>query len=264
MTTNNLIIENFDFGVRLIKVSRVHALNALNTETLKSLMVALQEAEKDASVRAVVLTGDGNKAFIAGADISEMKDKSSFEATTFSQLGHEVTKHLEHMAKPTIAAVHGFALGGGLELALGCDFIIASEAAIFGLPEVGLGVIPGFGGTARLAKFVGVPRAKEMIFSGRKIEATEALRFGICTQVLSVDNFLNNVVKIAQKITNNSAPAVCAAKKLLNEYSEFSGLGYKLDSEAQEFGALFGTRDQKEGMSAFVEKRKPEFEGVGI
>ncbi len=264
MHLNNVLIEDHPFGVRLIKVSRPKALNALNTETLKELRLALLTAESDSAVRVLVIAGDGEKAFVAGADISEMKDITSHQATVFSQLGHEVTKLLEQMAKPTIAAVHGFALGGGLELALGCDFIIASEKAVFGLPEVGLGVIPGFGGTARLAKFVGIPRAKDLIFSGRKLDAAQALQYGICNQVLPSDGFLKSALEFAASIAGNSGSAVRSAKKLLNEFSEFSGLNYKLDSEAQEFGALFGTQDQKEGMGAFMEKRKPQFEGLKL
>jgi enoyl-CoA hydratase len=166
------------------------------------------------------------------------------------------------MPKPTIAAVNGFALGGGTELAISCDMIYASERAVFGQPEVGLGVIPGFGATVRLAKYVGMPRAKEMIFSGKRIKADEALRIGLANQVFPVESFWGEVLKFAEQISAHSAGAVRQTKRLLNEFSEVTGLNYKLDAEAQAFGGLFGTEDQREGMAAFLEKRAPKFKGV--
>ena len=165
MKAKNLVLETLDPGIRVVKISRPEALNALNTETLDELKVALTEASNDTSVRVVILTGAGDKSFIAGADITEMKDKNAGEGIRFSQLGHEVTKLLELMPKPTIAAVNGYALGGGTEMAIACDFIVASDKAVFGQPEVALGIIPGFGATIRLSKFVGLPLAKELIFS---------------------------------------------------------------------------------------------------
>jgi enoyl-CoA hydratase len=210
------------------------------------------------------LTGAGDKAFVAGADISEMSAKSASEGVSFAQLGHEVTKLLELMPKPTIAAVNGFALGGGTELAISCDLIVASEKAVFGQPEVALGVIPGFGATVRLAKFVGMPRAKELIFSGRRVKADEAMRIGLVIHDFSVEAFWSEVVKLAEQMSGHSASAIRQAKKLLNEFSETAGLNYKLDSEAMAFGNLFGSFDQREGMSAFLEKRKPQFKGVEI
>jgi len=175
-----------------------------------------------------------------------------------------VTKKLELMAKPTIAAVSGFALGGGTEMAIACDFIFASETAVFGQPEVSLGVIPGFGGTVRLSKFVGLPKAKELIFSGRRVLAQEALVMGLVNQVFPQSTFLKSVIAAAKQISANSGPAIKRAKQLLDEFSETTGLSYKLDSEAQEFGGLFGSADQKEGMAAFLEKRKATFEGVTL
>ncbi|MEK6577769.1 MAG: enoyl-CoA hydratase-related protein [Bdellovibrionota bacterium] len=212
--------------------------------------------------RIVILTGDGEKAFIAGADISEMAGKSSAEGVRFAQIGHEVTKLLELMPKPTIAAVNGFALGGGTEMAISCDFILASDKAVFGQPEVGLGIIPGFGATLRLAKFVGLPRAKELIFSGRRIKADEARAIGLVNHVYPADGFIDKVIEVAQSISSHSSSAISHAKKLLNEFSESTGLNFKLDAEAQAFGQLFGTPDQREGMAAFVEKRKPAFLGL--
>ncbi|OFZ20219.1 MAG: crotonase [Bdellovibrionales bacterium GWB1_55_8] len=258
---NSVILESASPGVAIVKISRPQALNALNTETLLELKEVLTKIAYDTSVRAVVLTGDGEKAFIAGADIAEMKDMTMAEGVRFSQLGHEATKLLELMPKPTIAAVNGFALGGGTELAIACDFIIASDKAVFGQPEVGLGIIPGFGGTLRLAKFVGYPRAKELIFSGRRVKAEEALRIGLANEIVPAANLMNRALEVAQDIASQSATAVAAAKRLLTEFSESVGLNFKLDSEAQSFGQLLGTADQREGMTAFIEKRKPAFVG---
>lgn len=245
-----------------MKVSRPQALNALNTETLQELKVTLLELARDAACRVVVLTGEGEKAFIAGADIVEMKDKNRSQGVGFSQLGHEVTKLLELMPKPTIAAVNGYALGGGTELAIACDFIIASDKAVFGQPEVGLGVIPGFGGTVRLVRFVGLPRAKELVFSGRKVSAEEALRIGLANHVYPAAELMDKTIELAKSISGNSLGAVAVTKKLMNEFGESVGLNSKLDAEAMAFGGLFETADQREGMIAFTEKRKPQFKGL--
>ena len=262
MTFENLVIESVAPGIRIVKISRPKALNALNTQTLRELKNALMAASADTAVRVVVLTGEGDKAFIAGADIVEMKDKSSGEGVDFAQLGHEVTKLLELMPKPTIAAVNGYALGGGTEMAIACDFILASEKAVFAQPEVGLGIIPGFGATLRLAKFVGLPRAKELVFSGRRIKADEAKAIGLANQVHPASEFMEKVLELAKMISLNSRSAVARSKQLMNEFSESTGLNHKLDAEAHAFGRLFGSKDQREGMGAFVEKRKPNFEGL--
>jgi enoyl-CoA hydratase len=166
------------------------------------------------------------------------------------------------MPKPTIAAVNGFALGGGTEMAIACDFIVASEKAVFGQPEVGLGIIPGFGATLRLSKFVGLPVAKELIFSGRKIKADEAKNIGLVNHVYPVQDFMTHVLELAKSISTQSHAAVARAKQLLNEFSESTGLSFKLDAEALAFGRLFGSEDQLEGMNAFVDKRKPNFQGL--
>jgi enoyl-CoA hydratase len=263
MTFENLLIENQEPGIRIIKISRPKFLNALNSATLLELGTALKDASDDHSVRVVVLTGAGEKAFIAGADIAEMKSKSTSDGVLFAQQGHNVTKFLELMPKPTIAAVNGYALGGGTEMAIACDFIVASDSAVFGQPEVGLGIIPGFGATLRLARFVGWPRAKELIFSGRRIKADEAKSIGLVNHVFAADGFMNQVIDLAKTISQQSSTAVSSAKRLLNEFSESFGLNYKLDAEAQAFGQLFGSPDQREGMNAFVEKRKPSFQGLG-
>lgn len=262
MTYKNLKIESADPGIRILKVSRPAALNALNTDTLDEMKSALTELANDASVRVVLLTGDGEKSFIAGADISEMKDKTPTEGVRFAQLGHEVTKLLELMPKPTVAVVNGYALGGGCEMAISCDFIIASEKAVFGQPEVGLGIIPGFGATIRLSKFVGLPRAKELIFTGRRFKADEAKAMGLVNEVYPPEKLQEEALNLARQMSSQGRLAVSKAKDLMNEFSESVGLNQKLDAEAQTFGRLFGSEDQREGMGAFVEKRKPKFQGL--
>jgi enoyl-CoA hydratase len=258
----NLEVEHVKPGVAVIRINRPKALNALNTETLHELKDALGQEARNHATRVVVLTGAGDKAFIAGADILEMKDKSQGDGVVFAQLGHEVTKLLELMPKPTIAAVNGFALGGGTEMAIACDFIVASEKAVFGQPEVSLGIIPGFGATIRLAKFVGLPRAKELIFSGRRVKADEARAIGLANHVFPAEGFMDKVLELAREISAQSHAAVAKSKQLLNEFSETMGLNMKLDAEAHAFGRLFGTHDQREGMSAFADKRKPAFQGL--
>lgn len=258
----NLVLEKVPPGIAVLKISRPKALNALNSETLQEMEDALRQLSQDESVRIVVLTGDGEKAFIAGADIAEMKDKTSSEAVRFAQLGHAVTNLLETMPKPVIAAVNGFALGGGTEMAIACDFILCSEKAVFGQPEVGIGVIPGFGANFRLARFVGSAMAKELIYTGRKVPAQEAKSLGLVNQVFPPETFMGSVLEIAKQISNQSLAAISRAKQLLTEFSESSGINFKLDAETQAFGLLFGTHDQLEGMSAFLEKRKPRFQGI--
>lgn len=258
----NLKIEREDPGILILKISRPLALNALNTETLLELKAALGAIAVDPSVRVVVFTGEGEKSFIAGADIAEMKDKTVSEGVGFAQLGHDVAKFLEQMPKPVIAAVQGFALGGGTEMAIACDFILASDKALFGQPEVGLGIIPGFGANFRLAKFVGYPMAKELIFSGRRIKADEALAIGLVNHVYPMAEFMPKVMEMARTIATQSFMAVSNAKILINEFSESIGLTSKVDAESQAFGRIFGSPDQREGMGAFVEKRKPKFSGT--
>jgi enoyl-CoA hydratase len=249
-------------GVAWVTVSRPKALNALNSQVLSQLQAALQVEAVRPETRVVILTGDGEKAFIAGADILEMKDKGSDEGVYFSQLGHEVARLLSQMPKPTIAAVNGFALGGGTEMAIACDLIVASDTAVFGQPEVALGIIPGFGATFRLAQFVGLPRAKELIFSGRRIKAQEAFEMGLVNHVYPFAEFKGKVLELARSIAQQSAPAVSRAKQLMNEFEEVCGLNLKVDAEVHAFGRIFGTPDQREGMGAFAEKRKPAFTGL--
>ncbi|HBT48373.1 MAG: Enoyl-CoA hydratase/carnithine racemase [Caldanaerobacter subterraneus] len=247
-------------GIATIKISRPKALNALNTETLEELENVLEVLQNDEGVKVIVITGAEEKAFVAGADISEMKDMSVFEAKKFAELGQKVFRKIELMKKPVIAAVNGYALGGGCELALACDIRIASRNAKFGQPEVGLGIIPGFGGTQRLPRIVGVSKAKELIYTGDMIDAEEALRIGLISKVVEQDKLLEEAYGIAKKIMSKGLVAVSLAKEAINKSLEVdidSGMEY----EANAFALCFGTQDQKEGMAAFLEKRAPKFEG---
>ncbi len=249
-------------GVATVSINRPEALNALNWDLLTELKAALETLSKDVSTRVVVLRGTGEKAFVAGADIKDMQSMDRSQATQLSRLGHSVCMLLEHMNKTTIAAVHGFALGGGTELALACDFILASEKAQFGLPEVGLGVVPGFGGTIRLSRAVGSAVAKELIFSGVRFSAQEAKEMGMLRKVYPQETFFEEVNKVAAKIAQNSLSAVITAKKLMNEFEEIVGIHPKVDGEIHQFAALFQGADQHEGMLAFLEKRTPKFKGL--
>lgn len=262
MIAKNILRTYHEPGIVILKITRPKALNALNTEVLLELKALLIEESENLETRVLLLTGEGDKAFIAGADITEMQNMTPSDGIDFSRLGHDVTKLLELMPQPTIAVVQGYALGGGTEMALACDFILASHQAVFGQPEVKLGVIPGFGATFRLAKFVGLPRAKELIFTGQRIDANEALRIGLVNHIFPADTLLSEALQLAQTISMQSFSAVGRAKKLMNEFSESIGLNFKLDAEAQAFGQLFNSVDQKEGMCAFVEKRKPHFQGL--
>lgn len=249
-------------GVCELTINRPEALNALNIELLTLLRERLLEISKNPEVRVLVIRGAGDKAFVAGADIRQMQGMDRGQAAQFSRLGHSVCLLLEQMQKVTIAAVHGFALGGGTELALACDFILASEKAQFGLPEVSLGVIPGFGGTIRLARAVGMPRAKELVFSGERIKAQEAKDLGLIRGVYPQDVFFGEVRALATKIASQSLSAVITAKSLMNEFQETSGIYPKVDAEIHRFSGLFGGGDQLEGMAAFAEKRPARFAGL--
>jgi enoyl-CoA hydratase len=255
-------LNRLESGVVELVIDRPEALNALNIGVLLGLKDKLEQLASDASVRVIILRGAGEKAFVAGADIREMQTMGRSDAAQFSRLGHSVCLLLESIPKVTIAAVQGFALGGGTELALACDFILASEKAQFGLPEVGLGVIPGFGGTIRLARAVGLSRAKELVFGGERIGVAEAAQLGLVRKVLPQEGFFDEVRKQALRIARNSMTAVSAAKSLMNEFEESAGVHPKVDAEIHRFSSLFGTPDQKEGMGAFSEKRTAKFVGL--
>lgn len=259
MEFKNLLIEASD-GITTLTINRPKAVNALTGEVIQELECALYELDLDASVKAVVMTGAGDKAFVAGADIKEMAEISSFDAHDFASKGQRLMLLMGKMRKPVIAAVNGFALGGGLELALACDFIYASEKAKFGFPEVGLGIIPGFGGTQNLPRLIGPNRASELIFSGRIITAAKAHEWGIVNEVFAPEELLPKALATAQEIAGKSPLGVRYAKDaLVNGLNMRKEDGFRYESSL--FGVLFATSDQREGMGAFIEKRKADFEG---
>jgi enoyl-CoA hydratase len=246
-------------GIATITINRPDVLNALNLQVLSELLAAIGEASAEEQVEVVILTGAG-RAFVAGADIAQMLEFGTRQGLAFGDQGHAVMAALETMDKPAIAAVNGFALGGGTELALGCDFIYASTKAKFGQPEVNLGIIPGFGGTQRLARSVGLNKARELIYTGEIIDAEEARRIGLVAEVFELDGFLDRVRERAALVMSKGPVAVSTAKRVMNKGVDLS-LDAALELEKQAFSALFGTEDQSEGMAAFVEKRKAEFKG---
>jgi enoyl-CoA hydratase len=249
-----------DDGVAVVTINRPDALNALNREELTALRDALSGLAEERDVRAVVLTGAGDRAFAAGADIKEMLDMGPEEARVWGALGHECSRLLESMPKPTVAAVNGFALGGGCELALACDLRYASSNARLGQPEISIGVIPGWGGTQRLARVAGLGFAKELILTGRMVDADEALRRGLVQAVFEPGELMERTLELACSLASRSPLALAAAKASVNRALQ-GELEEDLAAEAEAFGALFGTEDQKEGMRAFVEKREPRFTG---
>ena len=257
MASYENILVGREGPIATITVNRPKSLNALNSATLRELTQAVREC---ADAHVVILTGAGDKAFVAGADISEMAPMGPWQAREFSELGHVVTALIEDIPAATIAAVNGYALGGGLELAVACDMIFASESARMGLPEVTLGVTPGFGGTQRLVRLVGKLRAKEMIFTGDWVDANRALEIGLVNGVLPREKLLPHCLAIAQKIAQRGPLAVARAKRLVER-------GYDIPlraanrQEAESFALLFDTDDRREGMKAFVEKRSPRFTG---
>jgi enoyl-CoA hydratase len=259
MDYKNLIVEIKD-QIAMVKINRPKALNALNSETLDELKHVGEALNADRNVLVVIVTGEGDKAFIAGADILEMKPMTALEGMTFSQRGHEALGMFENMSKPVIAAVNGYALGGGFEVALACDIIYASEKAKVGFPETGLGIFPGFGGTQRTAKLVGLAKAKELIFSAKTITAQEAYEMGLINKVVPHDQLMQDVLDLAGKIRANGPFSVRLAKELINR-SLYLDMDSALMVEAKDFGLCFATKDQKEGMTAFVERRKPTFKG---
>ena len=254
---NALTLDHAD-RILTITINRPEALNALNKETIEELHVALQEAEDNKDVRVIILTGAENKAFVAGADIKEFADFSIAEGGVLAQNGQKILFDvIENLSTPVIAAVNGFALGGGLELAMAAHIRVASSNARMGLPEVSLGVIPGYGGTQRLTQLVGKGKANEMVFTAGMIKADDALSWGLVNHVVEPEELLALAEKIASKILNNSASAISSAIKAINANDRDGVNGY--DVEIEEFGKCFGTADFKEGTTAFMEKRKANF-----
>lgn len=261
-TWNTLKVEKQeDFLV--LSVNRPTKLNALNVEVLTELKELLIEIKKDENftVKGMIFTGEGEKAFIAGADISEMSDMTPSDAYTFGQLGQQVTLLMEGLQIPVIACVNGFALGGGCEMALSCDFIYATSNAVFGQPEVKLGLIPGFGGTQRLAKVVGRPMAKEIIYTGRNVTLDEAKSLRLVQRSFATKlEMMAEAMNTLKGITKNSPFAVSIAKKVINDGVDLT-INEGLQLEKRQFSAIFSSEDMREGTQAFVEKRAPNFKG---
>lgn len=259
MSYKNLLTEQSG-AVCTITINRPEKLNALNTETISELSAAIDNISDDESIKVVILTGAGEKAFVAGADISEFAHFSTEEGKKLSAAGHEkLFDKLANCTVPVIAAVNGFALGGGLELAMSAHIRIASSNARMGLPEVSLGVIPGYGGTQRLTQLVGRGKALEMIMTAGMIKADEALSAGLVNRVVEPENLLEACREMAAAIQKNSPRAIAGAIRSVNAFYEDGVDGFK--KEIEEFGKCFGTQDFKEGTTAFLEKRKPEFSG---
>lgn len=257
MELKNLLIEKNE-GICTVKINNPQTLNSLNSEVLAELEYSFDQIREDNEIQIVVLTGEG-KAFVAGADISYMSKLNPAEAKKFSEDGSRLFRKIETLNKVVIAAVNGYALGGGCELAMACDIRIASIKAKFGQPEVGLGIIPGFSGTQRLARLIGIGRAKELIFTGLHIDAEEAYRVGLVNKVTDKDNLMEETYKMVDKIKSNSRIALNYAKESINRGTETdieTGISY----ESNMFGLCFASEDQNEGMTAFLEKRHPNFQ----
>ena len=260
MTYENIQFDIKD-GMATITFHRPKALNALNRALLNEFAEALDRVEASEDIRVLVLTGSGDKAFVAGADITEINQLSPLGAKHFARQGLEAINRLPQLAIPVIAAVNGYALGGGTEMALACDFIYAAQTAQFGLPEINLGIIPGFGGTQRLSRLIGPNLAREMIYTGKMIAAEEALQLGIVNRVCAPDELMNDVMKTAATISSKGKVALRAAKNAIN-----NGLNVDLASglamENDAFALCLASEDAREGTSAFLEKRKPDFKGA--
>ena len=257
----NNIIFTIDAGIATITFNRPKALNALSNDLLSEFNDALDEIIRNESIRVLILTGSGDKSFIAGADITELATFNTLQAKVFAQTGHDIISRLPELPIPVIAAVNGYALGGGSEMALACDFIYASTTAMFGLPEITLGLIPGFGGTQRLPRIIGRNRAKEMIFTGKMISAEEAEKIGLVNRICSPESLLENVLKTARSISAKGRVALRAAKQAVNAGIETDlGTGCRLEIDA--FALCMASEDAKEGTQAFLEKRPPQFKGT--
>ncbi len=256
--TEPVVVTHVENGIATITVNRPKALNALNSDVLDGIRAAVEGLPE--SAQGILLTGAGEKAFVAGADIAQMVDFGADEAETFSRRGQQAFQALAEFNGPVVAAINGFALGGGLELAMACDILSASEKARLGLPETTLAVIPGFGGTQRLPRRVGPGVAKRLLFTGDMIRADEALRIGLVDAVVAPDDLMSEAQALLGKALSNGPVAVAESKRLVD-----AGLDMPLEDaiamEAVAFGAVFATKDQKEGMRAFLDKRSPEFKG---
>lgn len=259
---NNIIVENKNL-ITYITINRPEQLNALNKETIDELHNVLISVNEDANTGVIILTGAGEKSFVAGADIKEFAHFTISQGGELAMNGQQkLFTYIENLSKPVIAAVNGFALGGGLELAMASHIRVASTNARMGLPEVSLGVIPGYGGTQRLTQLVGRGKANEMVFTAGMIKADEALNWGLVNYVVEPDELMPKAEEIAQKILNNSASAIASAIRSINANFEDGVNGF--ETEIEEFGKCFGTADFKEGTTAFIEKRKPAFRTLEV
>jgi enoyl-CoA hydratase len=260
VTTSEFVLCETKNGVLIITINRPDKLNALNKQIIEELHETLVETENQNDIRAVIITGAGQKAFVAGADIAEFANFSVEQGKLLSANGHfKIFNFIENFSKPIIAAVNGFALGGGLELALACHIRVVANNAKMGLPEVSLGVIPGYGGTQRLAQLLGKGKAFEMILTADMINAEEAYKWGLANHVTTQEELLNKCFEITAKISGKSPTAIRTAIKVINAGYNNNLNGYEV--EIEEFGKSFGTRDFREGVSAFLEKRKADFKG---
>jgi len=262
MELKNIQLKTEENGIWTLTMNRPQALNALNRETILELEQCLHFLQEKTflEARTLIITGSGEKAFVAGADIKEMMTLEPEQAKSFAEKGQKVLRNLEMLRMPVIAAVNGFALGGGLELALSCDFIYAAENAKFGLPEVSLGLMPGFGGCVRLARVVGLNKAREMAMTGDMITASEALQVGLVQKVLSNTDLMPAVMKVASGLAARGPRAVASVKRVVLDGFD-NTIDGALALESNSFSKLFQFNDSREGMSAFIEKRKAQFNG---
>lgn len=254
MNTGESVRTDKKSGIAIIILNARDGMNVLDWEALERLSDALEGIDRDSEARAVIITGEKN--FSAGADIKKMRDMTPSEAETFSKLGHRVCNHIEGMGKPVIAAIRGYALGGGCEIALACDLRIAAENAKLGQPEINIGLIPGFGGTQRLARLVGLGKAKELILAGGLIDAKEAELIGLVNHVVKSDELMKRAEEMATVIAQKSLPVIKAAKKLINASQDMQK---GLERETISFSKCFGMQDHLEGINAFIDKRTPRF-----
>ena len=258
MTFENLLAE-LENGILTITINRPDKLNALNQKTVKEIGIAIKKAESNNSVKAIIITGSGQKSFVAGADINEFVGLSVEQGKALAQADQNIFKSIETCSKPVVAAVNGFALGGGCELSMACHLRIASENAKFGQPEVNLGLIAGYGGTQRLIEYIGKTKATELHMTGESITAQQALNLGLVNYVVPQDQLIAKCIELLEKIISKSPMAVKSVVKSINAYFENNVDGFKVENE--EFGKCFVTEDFKEGISAFMEKRKTVFIG---
>ena len=258
MAFENLLLEQPEAGIYLLTLNRPRALNALNPATVSELASALDQIEADSTARVLLITGAGEKAFVAGADIAAMQPMTAIEGKDFAARTMRVLRRLELLPVPVIALVNGYCLGGGCELAMSCDFILASDTAVFGQPEVNLGVSPGFGGSQRLPRLVGRAMALELLFTGRQVKAEEALHIGLANHVYAPDELMNQGMEMARLIASKGPIAVRLTKELVQRGQDLD-LDNACTLESEVFGLLFSTADKREGMTAFLERRPATF-----